>query len=73
MYRTPNYRTTNSLSRSPWLQYWASNKPRNANMFGMNEALVREMAKDRVRSAMYSHDAVSEWCRVECGAGKHDG
>jgi len=42
-------------------------------MYGMNEALVREMAKDRVRSAMHSHDAGSEWCRVEYGAGKHDG
>jgi len=42
-------------------------------MYGVNDPFAREMAKDRVRGAMYSHEAGSEWCRVEYGAGKHDG
>ncbi len=42
-------------------------------MYGINEAMVLAMAKARVANAMHDHGALSEWCRLECHAGKHDG
>ncbi len=42
-------------------------------MYATYEAFALAMAKDRVANAIHAHDAVAEWCRLECRAGKHDG
>ncbi len=42
-------------------------------MYPTYEALTLAMTKERVANATQAHDALAEWCRLECLVGKHDG